>query len=132
MVSALIGQLGALVVASLVGAIVLRVAAKWVEGLAVPFWQAYVTVFLAGIGVVVIDVVLAVVVGVVAGPVLGPALLVILLLPAGFLIQSWTINLRLGIRFGRAALVTLVMLGIQVILVLILVVPLVVIASLAS
>lgn len=108
LISMLIGTM----IASLIGAILLRADAKWVQKIDVPFSNAYVTSPLAGI----VNVIIGFLVGFVAraGTWSQEAVIVasLLMWPVGFLIQSVFVSSRIRIPFGRACLVSLAMIGI--------------------
>jgi hypothetical protein len=91
------------VIGSLIAAIVLRAAAKWVEKREVPYGQAYVTVLLPSL----ISGVLVLIVSYFGGS-------ATLVLPVGFLILSGFISSRLEIPFGSACLVALAMVAIGI------------------
>ena len=119
----LIGMLFGIAVMSLVGAVILRAAAKWVEKLDVPFGNAYVTMLLAAIvnGLLGFVIGLAVGAGTQSREAVNAASL--LMWPIGFCIQSGFVSSRIQIPFGRACLVSLTMMGIGLAIGLIAVVP---------
>ncbi len=86
----------------LIGAVFLRIAAKLVDSLDVPFGEAYATVFIAAL------------VGWVVGMMLGyiframPAVR-FLSIPINLLVQAGVFAWRLSITFGKALLISLVM-----------------------
>jgi hypothetical protein len=86
----------------LIGAVFLRIAAKLVDSLDVPFGEAYATVFIAAL------------VGWVVGMMLGyvframPAMR-FLSIPINLLVQAGVFAWRLSITFGKALLISLVM-----------------------
>ena len=86
----------------LIGAVFLRIAAKLVDSLDVPFGEAYATVFIAAL------------VGWAVGMILGfmaramPAVQ-FLSLPINLLVQAGVFAWRLSITFGKALLISLVM-----------------------
>ena len=111
-------------IASFIGALILKVAVKLVQKLRIAYWDAYLTVFLAGI--------VNIFMGLAAGLSMGRVVLSItvlcviipVMLSAQFLIQAGFISLRANIPFGRACLVTLVMVGIILIIAAVLFAPL--------
>jgi hypothetical protein len=96
---------------SLIGAIVLRAATKWVVKWYVPFGEAYWTVFVSSIVNFMLGFVLSFVVGS-TGSTEAVRVLQVILLPVGFLIQSGIISWRLELPFGKACLVSITMTGI--------------------
>jgi hypothetical protein len=102
---------GFIIIGSLIGAIVLMAATKWVVKCRVPFGEAYWTVFICSIVNFMLAFVLGFVVGS-TGSTEAVRVLQILLLPVGFLIQSGIISWRLDLPFGKACLVSITMIGI--------------------
>ncbi|MGO9467479.1 MAG: hypothetical protein ACLQIB_40935 [Isosphaeraceae bacterium] len=108
----LIGGLVGVLIASLVGAVILRAGAAWVEQKDVKYSDAYVTMLLCGIATLMLRVVLRPAVGatfhvdmeVASRVAIVPTILL------AFLIQAGLIGARHEIRFRRACLVCLVML----------------------
>jgi hypothetical protein len=108
------GLLGILT-ASLIGAVILRAAAAWVERKDVKFADAYATMLLCGIATLILRAAL--------GLSLGGALRLdseialrvasVPTSPLSFLIHAGLIGLRHDIRFRRACLVCLVMLAVS-------------------
>jgi hypothetical protein len=97
----------ALATGSLIGAVFLRAAAKWVESWDVPFGEAYATVFISwGIGM---GVGCLLQLTVVAMPSVQ-----FLSCPIGLLIQAGVICWRLSVTFGKALLISLVMLALSI------------------
>ncbi|MEC9374198.1 MAG: hypothetical protein VYC34_10160 [Planctomycetota bacterium] len=102
-------------IGSLLAAIFLRIAARWMLKLDIPYGSAYVTMFLAYIAATVAGLIVAVPAGLLLGAAnpdlfessAGDALLLLLILPVGFLAQSAVIGRRLELPFGRACLLTL-------------------------
>lgn len=95
-------------IGSLIGAVLLRAAAKWIASLEIGFGKAYSTVLTAPIiSVGAVGGLLAL-----AGPadVAIPAMRIICL-PVPFLIQAGVINWRFSLTFSKALLITLVMLA---------------------
>ena len=90
--------------ASLIGAVILREAAKWVIKEDVAYGNAYITVFLF----VAFNMVIGFGVGEV-GLWFGLKALTLLMLPVGFLIQSAIISMGLKTSFGKACLIALAM-----------------------
>ncbi len=105
------------VIGSFIAAIALWAAVKLVQKVSVPYWSAYMAVLLAAIvnGFMILTFSVALGEAGKAVIVLSTPVIVIgifSLLLAQFLIQAAFVNLRLKIPFGRACLVTLVMVGI--------------------
>lgn len=132
LIGMIIGQLIGVGIGSLMVAIVLRAAAKWVQKLDVPYGQAYVTVLLPSL----INVVLGSIVGYVVGSATQSMDAVnvasLLRLPVGFLIASGFISSRLEIPFGRACLISLAMTAIGIGIVLVVAIPIILIITLTS
>ncbi len=92
----------ALAIGCLIGAVLLQLAAKCVGSLDVPFGEAYATVFISwliGLGVGFLLQLIMVAIPTVQ----------ILSLPFGLLVQAGVINWRLSVTFGKALLISLVM-----------------------
>ena len=94
--------------ASLIGAVILREAAKWVIKEDVAYGNAYITVFSFVAFNMVIGKVIVFCVGEV-GLSFGLKALTLLMLPVGFLIQSAIISMGLKTSFGKACLIALAM-----------------------
>ena len=91
-----------LAIVCLIGAAFLRAAAKLVGSLDVPFWEAYATIFIA------------ILVGWAVGMILGYMAQVMpavgfLSIPINLLVQAGVFAWRLSITFGKALLISLVM-----------------------
>ncbi len=86
----------------LIGAVFLRIAAKLVDSLDVPFGEAYVTVFIAALVCWAVGMIL----GFMARAM--PAVR-FLSLPINLLVQAGVFAWRLSITFGKALLISLVM-----------------------
>jgi hypothetical protein len=125
----IIGQLIGVVIGSLIAAIVLRAAAKWVQKMEVPYGQAYVTVLLANLINVVLGSILGYAVGSATQSMEAVNVASLLMLPVGFLILSGFISSRLQIAFGRACLVSLAMAAIGIGIALIVAIPIVLIVT---
>jgi len=110
----LFGGLVGMLITSLIGAVILRAGAAWVEQKDVKYADAYVTMLLGGIATLIL--------GVALRPAVGAALHLdletasrVAFLPTfllAFLIQAGLIRARLGISFRRACLVCVVMLAV--------------------
>lgn len=116
------------IIGSFIGAIALWVAVKLVQKVSVPYWSAYMAVLLAAIVSGLLALTFAVALGEAGKSVIvlsTPAIVIGIfsLLLAQFLVQAAFVNLRLKIPFGRACLVTLVMVGIALIIVAIFLAP---------
>ncbi|MHC4173449.1 MAG: hypothetical protein ACYTBX_01750 [Planctomycetota bacterium] len=96
-------ELIGLSIACLIGAVFLRAAAKWVASLDVPFGKAYTTVFIAWLIGLLVHIV-----GV-ESPLLSSAIC----LP----VQAGVICWRLSVTFGKALLISLVMMVISIVVV---------------
>ena len=99
---------------SLIGAVILRAAAKWVQKLDVGFGNAYVTVLLSVIANLVLGAIIGFSVGAATQSMDAVNAVSLLMMPVGFLIQSGIISSRLQIRFGRGCLVSLAMIGVAI------------------
>lgn len=118
------GPLFAVVIGSLVSAVVLRAAAKWVQNLDVPYGQAYITVLLPGlITVILCPILLAALHSATQLMEAANPAALLLMVPVGFLILSGFISLLLEIPFSRACLVALAMAAIGFAMVVILAIP---------
>ncbi len=93
-----------LAIASLIGAIILRAATKWVLKTDTPFGEAYITFFIACLINFAISVVMALL--------MGEDVTSLLMFPIGFLIQSGIISARLQTTFGQACQVSLAMIAV--------------------
>jgi len=111
----------------LIGTIILRAAAQWVQKMDVPFRIAFVTILVSGIVNILmgINCIGAVIFNSGSGPLsqMIETLAWILIWPVGFLIQSSFVHLFLKIPFGRACLISLSMIGIGLGIFLIAVLP---------
>lgn len=97
-----------LAIGCLIGAVFLRAAAKWVESLDVPFGEAYATVFISwligmGVGFLLQLIVVAM-----------PAVQ-FLSFPIGLLVQAGVFSWRLSVTFGKALLISLVMVALSIV-----------------
>ncbi len=86
----------------LIGAVFLRIAAKLVDSLDVPFGEAYATVFIAALACWAVGMIL----GFMAR---GMPAVRFLSLPIDLLVQAGVFAWRLSITFGKALLISLVM-----------------------
>ena len=132
LITIIIIQLIGVAIASLVTAIFLRAAAKWVQKMDVSYGNAYVTTLFAGA------------VNAILGSVLGFAIgarsqspdaangAALLMIPVCFLVQSGFISSRLKIPFGRACLVSFTMIAIGVAILLVVAIPVIIIATLGK
>ena len=111
------------VIGSLIGAIMLRAAAWWVEKMDVSFGDACVTVILAGITISILGFVVGLAVGAGMRSYGTVSTASLLMYPMGFLILSGFVSARIQIPFGRACLVSLIMLGAFLAIYLIVTVP---------
>jgi hypothetical protein len=115
------------VIGCLIGTIILRAAAQWVQKMDVPFRIAFVTILVSGIVNILmgINCIGAVIFNSGSGPQTQDieTLARILIWPVGFLIQSGFVYLFLKIPFGRACLISLSMIGIGLGIFLIAVLP---------
>jgi hypothetical protein len=103
LIGVIIGGLFALVVGSLISAILLRAAAQWMKRLVIPFGSAYVTVLGAGLVNMVIGFGLGVMVGMITGGKPGSLLgLQIAMFLIGFLITAAFISSRHSVTYGDA------------------------------
>ena len=98
-------------IASLLGAVLLRAAAKWVASLEVAFGKAYGTVFIAYLLTWGIELMVAIA-GAIAG--VEDAVLRFIIVPVSFCIQACVIGSRLSVTFGKALLINLVMVAIGI------------------
>lgn len=128
----LVAMVLAAAVGSLISAIVLRLAVRWVEKREIDYGTAYVTMLIGSL----IQVGLGFVVGLVVGgatksqDAVNVASLV--MYPVGFLIQSGIISSRIDLRFGRACLVSLAMMAIGIAIALAVAIPVLLIVALMS
>jgi hypothetical protein len=91
------------VIGSLIGAVILRAAAKWAENLEFPFGAAYTTVLLTHLINFAIGLPIGFVLGA-SGAGKGAELAMqVILLPVGFLIQSAMISSRHNLPFAKGA-----------------------------
>ena len=99
---------------SLVGAVTLRAAAKWVQKLEVGFGNAYVTVLLSALANLALGCVIGFAVAVTHGTASQLLTVIAIALPVGFLVQSGIVSSRLQIPFARGCLVSLAMIGVAI------------------
>ena len=113
-IAQLIGMFIGCFIWSLIGAVILRAAAKWVQKLEVGFGNAYVTVLLSAIANLVLGAIVGFGVGAATQSMDAVNAVSLLMMPVGFLIQSGIISSRLQIPFGRGCLVSLAMIGVAI------------------
>jgi len=103
-----VGGLVGLFIGVLVGAVILRAAAKWAEKLDLPFWSSVATVLIYSLGGCAIGFVAALLAGVMGD---GPKhqMLEGLVAPAGFLLQSAVISGRHKLSFGKGIKISIFM-----------------------
>ena len=110
-------------IASFIGALILKGTVKWVQKLSIGYWDAYRTVFLAGI----VNIFMGLAAGLSLGKVVLSITVLCVIIPvtlsAQFLVQAGFVSSRIKIPFGRACLVTLVMDGIILVITAILFTP---------
>ncbi len=108
-------------ISSLIGALILRLAAKWVTLVEVPYFRAYFTLVIAAV----ISVAIELPVGYVAASLRADELVIgilgLALVPLHYLVQTLVIRWRLELTFSESLLVGLVMIGITIVLALIIV-----------
>jgi len=122
---ALIVKFIGLVIGSLISAVILRAAAKWVEDLEIPYGEAYVTMLLSGVVNLIMGALVGFAVGFGTGSINAVQAAALLLVPVGFLIQSGFISSRHEVSFGSGFLISLLMIGIGLAIGLIIAIPLV-------
>jgi hypothetical protein len=105
-------------IGSLIGAVLLRAAAKWVARLDVPFGKAYWTVYIAYICNFALAHLLGSAVAYDTNSIGAVNVLQVIVLPVGFLIQSGIISSRLELSFGKGCLISITMIGIALAIVL--------------
>ncbi len=107
----LIAVLAACFAASLIGAILLRATARWVQKLDVGFGNAYFTLLLSNMLNTAMVMVACLIVRAATHSRKAIDLALVLLIPVGFLIQSAFVSSRLRVPFRRGCLLSLVMVG---------------------
>jgi hypothetical protein len=118
-----------ILIGSLFWAIILRVAAKWVQKMEVPFGNAYMTALLAIIATFIAIAALTMRTGTQSQEATNTASLIG---PVSFFISmSAFVSARIKIPFGRACLVSLAMIGIGLAIILIVAVPVILISKFA-
>jgi hypothetical protein len=100
--------------ASLIGAILLRATARWIQKLEVGFGNAYFTLLLPNILNMAIALLIARIESAATRSRTAAHLVPVFMLPVGFLVQSAFISLRLRIAFRRGCLLSLAMIGLVV------------------
>jgi hypothetical protein len=98
----------ALLIGLLIAAVVLRAAAQWVASIDVEFWYAYATLFIAWLINLGVGLPLGLIVGPVAPYIASPIGFL------GFLVQTGVISWRLSVSFGKALLISLMMVAIWI------------------
>lgn len=101
-------------IGSLFGAIILRVTTKWVQKLEVGFGNAYITALQSALTSIVLGTWVGLVVATATRSMETVTVATVLMLPIGFLIQSWIVSVRLKIPFGRGCLVSLAMVAVYI------------------
>lgn len=118
----LIGQLCAVAVGALIGAVFLRASAKWIAKLDVEFGRAYLTVFFTYLINVFIGIIGAMVLFVIvpSGLSIDPdaalGLFYLSVIPIAWLIQACLIKARHPVTFNQACLMALIMFAIGLVL----------------
>ncbi len=108
-------------VSSLIGALILRLAAKWVALVEVPYFRAYFTLVIAAVISVAIELPVGYVAALLGADELVAGILGLALVPVHYLVQTLVIRWRLELTFSESLLVGLVMIGITIVLALIIV-----------
>ncbi len=108
------GQFLGILIGSLIGAVILRAAAKWIIKEDITFGDAYITVFLSAVINLVIGFIIGFAVGSATQSPEAVNVATYVSIPIGFLIQSWIISSRLHTSFGTACLISLTMFGIMI------------------
>lgn len=108
-------------VSSLIGALILRLAAKWVALVEVPYFRAYFTLVIAAVISVAIELPVGYVAALLGADELVVGILGLALVPVHYLVQTLVIRWRLELTFSESLLVGLVMIGITIVLALIIV-----------
>ncbi len=106
-------------VSSLIGALILRLAAKWVALVEVPYFRAYFTLVIAAVISVAIELPVGYVAVLLGADELVIGILGLALVPVHYLVQALVIRWRLELTFSESLLVCLVMIGITIVLALI-------------
>lgn len=108
-------------VSSLIGALILRLAAKWVALVEVPYFRAYFTLVIAAVISVAIELPVGYVAALLGADELVAGILGLALVPVHYLVQTLVIRWRLELTFSESLLVGLVMIGITIVLALIII-----------
>ncbi len=108
-------------ISSLIGALILRLAAKWVALVEVPYFRAYFTLVIAAVISVAIELPVGYVAALLGADELVAGILGLALVPVHYLVQTLVIRWRLELTFSESLLVGLVMIGITIVLALIIV-----------
>ena len=101
-------------IVSLIAAVILRAAAKWVIKDDISFGTAYITVFLSSIICGALGFVVGIIEGSAGMPDGSDIFLPLVMLPIVFLVHSGLISSRLSTSFKTACLITLVMIAISI------------------
>lgn len=96
---------------SLVGAIILRMAAKWVADLEVTYLKAFVTLVISQFLSIIVGVVLGIMIGLSGADEEMANTLLLALYPIGFLVQTGVIAWRFQVTLGKALLMNFVLLA---------------------
>ncbi len=108
-------------ISSLIGALILRLAARWVALVEVPYFRAYFTLVIAAVISVAIELPVGYVAVLLGADELVAGILGLALVPVHYLVQTLVIRWRLELTFSESLLVGLVMIGITIVLALIIV-----------
>ena len=108
-------------VSSLIGALILRLATRWVALVEVPYFRAYFTLVIAAVISVAIELPLGFVSALLGADELVAGILGLALVPVHYLVQTLVIRWRLELTFSESLLVGLVMIGITIVLALLIV-----------
>ena len=111
----------AIAISSLIGALILRLAAKWVARVEVPYFRAYFTLVIAAVISVAIELSVGYGAVLLGADELAVGILGLVLVPVQDLMQALVIRWRLELTFSESLLVCLAMIGITIVLALIIV-----------
>jgi hypothetical protein len=103
-----VGALAGLFIGALVGAVILRAAAKWAEKMEIPFWSAVGTVLVYTLADLAIGMVVALLAGVM-GDKPKHSMVHGLVGPVAFLLQSAVISGRHNVTFGKGIKISIFM-----------------------
>lgn len=106
-VDMLLAQLVGITIGSLIGAVILRAAFKWVQKSDIPYGKAYSTMFFGGLAEAVVGLVVGLLVVASVPPEIAGVVAGLILIPISFLILAGFTRMIFGIPFQRACLVTL-------------------------